>query len=305
MTENEEDLELILPEGDEPLPPPPTQEKMEAMIRAEDAWRKRRFKAEPEPVSIPAQEVVRMHATRSQEAEIIARANSALSSLYQKVQGEMDRELQLPFEKAKKLMNEIMKAYGFGASNFRLDQTNIAWILNQMIYWAMYDQKNCEWDVNKGIYLYGKAGRGKTQLMKFLSGFTYAIGFRHADLVHVKAIMIDLSDARSLGPLKRYLVGKWIFNDIGWEDDDKLMGNKVDLVDRVFSIRADDGRLTHATGNVPPEKFAEVYGKRIDSRMNELFTFQEVTGPWDFRKDEWKKDWTPPKKTQPSEPDRR
>lgn len=299
-TQKEEDIELpeLTLEGsalyedvsDKYLNPDPT-----LVAKVNEAWEKRRGPVnEPELVhqEFPDDDKISHTKTLTQEQILIQGVNERLGSMFREVRREMDHQLKLPFEKAKVVMNEIMKAQGFHGKNFRMDQTNIPSILNNMIRWAVYDPE-CEWDLHKGIYLWGDTGRGKTQLMKFFSGFTYALGFRHSELVHVKTIMIDLSEAKNLGPLKKYLVGKWTFNDIGWEDDDRLMGNKIDLVDRVFGVRADDGRLTHATGNVPfredKKELVQVYGKRVASRFSELFNSVEVTGPWDFRESDWKK----------------
>lgn len=262
-----------------------TQEKMKSMIAAEDRWKAKRLKLEE--VVIPEGEKLYFAKVQKEEDQLIRTINDGLDEVYRKARREMDAQLKLPIDQAKKLMNLVMKAHGFNGKNYRMDKTNLAWIMNQMVLWALADPA-CEWDIKKGIYLEGNIGRGKTQAMKFLAGFTRAIDYRHSEMVHVKKIIIDVSDAKHLGPLKKYLVGKWIFNDIGYEEDDKLMGNKIDLVDRVFSLRADDNLLTHATGNVPRSEIKATYGPRIDSRWDQLFNSVKVTGPWDFRKPEWK-----------------
>lgn len=294
--QNEEDIEIPFDGGAEYLNPDP-----DLVAKVNHSWDRRLKPAEytvadmanTVDFQVPDLQKIATRQMISQEEQAIHGINDRLGQMHRELRREMDHQLKLPFDKAKVALNETMKAMGYSGRNYRVEGTNIASILNNMIRWALYDPE-CEWDVNKGIYLWGPVGCGKTTLAKFLAAFTHAISFRHADLVHAKAIMIDISEAKHLGPLKKYLVGKWIFNDIGFEDDDKLFANKVDLVERVFPIRADDGRLTHGTGNVPMRKendykeLKEVYGTRTASRFPELFNSVEVISPWDFRKDEWK-----------------
>lgn len=298
--QNEEDIDIPFSPGDDDgakyLNPDP-----DLVNRVNQVWEKRRppvvysleDMANKVDFTIPDPEKLSQLKIVNQEQMMIQSVNQRLDEMYRNLRREMDHQLKLPFDKAKVAMNEVMKAMGYSGRNYRVEGTNIASILNNMIRWSVYDPE-CEWDVNKGIYFWGPVGCGKTTLAKFLEAFTHAIGFRNSDLVHVKSIMIDVSDAKHLGPLKKYLMGKWIFNDIGFEDDDKLFANKVDLVERVFPIRADDGRLTHATGNVPMRKeggyneLKSVYGTRIASRFPEMFNSVEVISPWDFRKEEWK-----------------
>lgn len=291
-----EETEEIIDERD------PTEGKTLEGMRASEEWyhqrRKERYQSanlEEQPQVYSEEEIKHWETLKQVRDQDIARINNYLGRLYQATGAKVEKQLNLSIEDAKITMGEIMKAYGFTRKNFQTANTNIPEVLNIFIKWGLYHSdmnqivvydlngKQVPFDVSKGIYLYGKTGRGKTILMEFLSQFTKATGFRTFPVVNVKEIMIEISVAKSLAPIKQYLTGLWCFNDIAAEEDDQTMGSRIDLVERIFHIRADNKKLTLATGNIPPKGLPDFYSERIVSRFYEMFNMVELKGPYDFR----------------------
>lgn len=148
--------------------------------------------------------------------------------------------------------------------------------------------------LHKGIYLVGDVGRGKTKLMQALQRFTGLLEARMEDnhitytkrgfkLTTCKAITKQVSDSKGTNVLNQYNTGPWCFDDLGAEDEQKLYGNQLNIMADVLTERyvkcQQSGLLTHVTSNIKPNQWEQVYGKRIASRMNEMFSIVLLPGP--------------------------
>lgn len=267
------------------IPDPLAGRTLEEM-QASEAWyrqqRKERYNLEVNPFTMSPEEIQHWEKVQKEKNQELLKINNYLEKLYQVTGARVERQLNLTIEDAKLVMGEIMKAHGFTRKNYITEGTNIPEVLNLFIKWGLY-HGDTTLDLQKGIYLYGRVGSSKTTLLQFLSQFTIATGFRTFHVAHVKEIMVEISIAGNLSPLKKYLTGTWCFNDIGFEDQDKNYGSRIDLIERLFSIRADKKLLTLATGNIYPKFLLEVYGDRIESRFHEMFNMIELKNKLDFR----------------------
>lgn len=142
---------------------------------------------------------------------------------------------------------------------------------------------------NRGIFLMGNFGSGKSALMRILSrwikNFTNLKGQRFK-IAMVQDVVSDFELHGEEGVLK-YMIDNWCFDDLGAEEQAVYFGKREDVFIRILEKRyANMNRLnisTHITTNLDKEKFAERYGKRMESRMHEMFDFIALTGS-DFRK---------------------
>lgn len=261
--------------------PTPTLEDLRASEDAYHERRRERWGVTDAPRVMSEAEQKHWDKVLTEKDDDVARIDRHLESLYSQTGAHVEKTLSLSFDQGRRLMREIMKAHGFTSKNYITEGTNIPQVLNDLILWALHNSSG-PLDPTKGPYLYGKVGRGKTQIADFMAAFTKATGFRTFQVVHVKKILLEVSKAKNLGPIEKYLTGSYWFNDIGAEENDDNFGNRIDLMERILSIRADDKQLTGGTGNCYPEKLGLLYTDRTVSRFYRLFNMIEVKGPHDF-----------------------
>lgn len=147
-----------------------------------------------------------------------------------------------------------------------------------------------EYDVNKGVFLFGDFGRGKTLLMRLFSIFTTTLNVRPFVMCNCKDIVVEVSKVGNLEPLENYFRGVKCFDDLGFEDAGfKVFGNNVSVMEYILNHRCESGWMTHVTTNLTPDMIEQYYGERIASRIYQMFNFVELDGVHDFRKTQTKK----------------
>ena len=128
-------------------------------------------------------------------------------------------------------------------------------------------------DPNKSILLTGPVGCGKTTLMKLIRFIiphikpyeilpTRNVTFRFNNLGY--SVIEDYGNN-----------GFYCFDDIGIEPIGRHFGKDCNVIGEVLLSRYElflkNGTKTHATTNLNAEELEERYGKRIRSRMREMF----------------------------------
>ena len=150
-----------------------------------------------------------------------------------------------------------------------------------------------ELDPNKGIYLWGPCGTGKSILMKViqnvLSTFDYPKRFFTKS---VPDLFNEVQAAKEIN-LSRYCGSTYCFDDLGFDGNTlKHYGNVVNPMEIIFTARypkfQSHGVLTHATSNLPwssdkGESMSDRFNDRIASRGSEMFNFILLDGE-DLRK---------------------
>lgn len=146
---------------------------------------------------------------------------------------------------------------------------------------------------NKGIYLYGPVGRGKTLIMKSLMIMCAeierkldAIGDRYTNqkfkIVNSKSIVNEIAATSKPEAMKKYYSGVICIDDLGAEDSYKLYGNDMNVVGDIIIERyqryQQSGLITHATSNITPDEWRIKYGERVESRMHEVFNVVRLLG---------------------------
>jgi hypothetical protein len=174
-------------------------------------------------------------------------------------------------------------------------------IIQNLIRWAIQSPE-CEWDLTKGIYLFGRTGTGKSMLMSALQYVTEAARlptqYRIAKTALIAKTTADAAyapepKARQLhADLQSLYHGPWCFDDLGEDNEPislKLWGNETPIMSPILSHRYDlyttNGTITHATSNLkltssdPEETTIETrYGTRIKDRMKTMFNFILLDG---------------------------
>lgn len=180
-------------------------------------------------------------------------------------------------------------------SRFKLDSENIKAYCT-LIFWLMNDSrgtcinpltnKEIPLRLNKGIYLAGNTGTGKTLAMQILSKVYNQTPFKK------KETRLLWNEERADRICERYLengdLSLWkrtpflCIQDLGSEPLEMVyMGNRVQPLRSVIESRGDNSDcITMVTSNIPlnhPDMVAR-YGERAVSRLVEMCNYVVLTG---------------------------
>jgi hypothetical protein len=148
-----------------------------------------------------------------------------------------------------------------------------------------------EFNINKGLYLYGRIGSGKSLFFKIFKAFN--LGCNSGNDFKILTIS-DLIDGVAMGGFKFFLSSGITFNefsklrvadytirhmlidDIGQSVSSvKYFGSELNVIRDFFQRRynafTDYSALTHVATNVTPKEIKNEYGEFISSRMKEMF----------------------------------
>lgn len=144
-------------------------------------------------------------------------------------------------------------------------------------------------DLNRGLWLEGNVGTGKTVLLKTYREFvnrTYyrPIGALNADkfrfnIFPCMSICFDFS-SNGYDVLKSHAGRPAAYDDLGTEPATaNYFGTPVNVFEYLLQIRYDRPDIrTHITTNLTPDDVAKRYGDRISDRCVEMFNRIELNG---------------------------
>lgn len=144
-------------------------------------------------------------------------------------------------------------------------------------------------DPQKGLYIYGNVGTGKSVLLdvfRVLCLF-YKFGAKYGDRVDKLAWKTYRSDTicdmyMEDGDLKEWKDIPCLgIQDLGSEPAELLyMGNRRRVLRSIIEARGDVfDRLTIISSNIPPSALGEVYGPRVQSRIAQMCNVYRLGGP--------------------------
>lgn len=169
----------------------------------------------------------------------------------------------------------------------------IQWIHNDpaMICMNPEDGSPKPGDLNRGIYIAGGPGSGKSWLLDVMTVYTGTLGFRvdfNGYVRHLKWSNIRTSKVCDnflrTGDLSAYkdvdIIG---FQDLGSEHLETLyMGTRVEVMREILESRGDDEtKLVMITSNlkIADDQLVKMYGQRVGSRLRSMCNYIELTGP--------------------------
>lgn len=182
---------------------------------------------------------------------------------------------------------------------FQVTDTNKDVIRTLCLYF--YEHPENELPLDKGIYLCGTVGTGKTTIMKLFSNWPlnknkfrfiscreiqqeFAIGGFQSLLKYTKQSYMKRQNMidKSSGAIT------YCFDDFGAEGRSKFYGNDVNVMEEILQDRyreyQDYKMRTHMTSNITGgEVMEENYGERVRDRSREMFNKINMNGP-SFRK---------------------
>ena len=165
---------------------------------------------------------------------------------------------------------------------FVIDENNRK-ILNNM-YLYVIGSSSCSWDLNKGLYLGGKVGAGKTLLMQ---AFCKILG-------EISGYSIEMIPARMLSQrimdwgIEHYMKRPIFVDELGRENlQENYYGRIIRPFEELVSYRYEYGSRLFITSNFKPERLAQGYdnngvkigyGQYIYDRLLEMCNFDILPG---------------------------
>ena len=168
-------------------------------------------------------------------------------------------------------------------------------ILTSLFAWIWhYDRYNIlKLDYNKGLYLYGSLGRGKSLTLRAMQNYMNRLDYRH-DWKTKKDYRMSISWKSASELATIYADGgqsaltrfyDWECNlcidELGREPNPaNNFGTKLDVVQFLLQIRYDHRRtsVTHITTNLLLDEMNNIYGDYVADRCLEMFNFIEFKG---------------------------
>jgi DNA replication protein DnaC len=143
----------------------------------------------------------------------------------------------------------------------------------------------------KGIWLYGEIGTGKTTLLKILAEYQRKLGFGFKCVncatisARYAAYGIEVLNENTFNETNRGCCPiERGFDELGRETiPAKYYGNELNIMQHILQLRYDLKVKTHITTNIYPDMIETLYGAHIYDRAREMFNFIEVKGE-SFRK---------------------
>jgi DNA replication protein DnaC len=192
---------------------------------------------------------------------------------------DIDRHLQV--------IETIGKYY---CNSFKIDKNNEDTI-NQMLLYFTGSEK-CRYELNKGIFLVGGIGTGKTLLFKIFKIYTSSLlkknsfqSYTTMDVVenvaisgleYLKIFSDNLQGNRAV-PIRCYI------DDIASSNEKvNYYGTDINVIERLLSLRYNVyqkyGVLTHVSSNKYPKTLEDIYDSRMTDRFVEMFNVLELKG---------------------------
>lgn len=171
---------------------------------------------------------------------------------------------------------------------------------DQKLQKAQFDEllKYFTGDSEKGLILQGGVGSGKTTMMEVFQNNPKASYVKQS--CRFFAELFARKENGGYEAIKPYYVNSFFmrnefrqderglcFDDLGEETNKKHMGNEANVMESILLARYEKRELwkyTHITTNLQAPQIEEIYGKRLRSRIREMFIQIDFSDIDDLRK---------------------
>ncbi len=181
-------------------------------------------------------------------------------------QEERNREFQVDADN-KKYFNQICKYFSRN-SLFEIDHNG---------------------DLNKGLFVYGNSGSGKTTSFKIIQRISLKYNLKQLwfPFIQTQEVVNKFNlDKSKDSVIKNYSNGNFMFDELGAESTAQniFVYGKEDIFIRILEARynqfVDKGIKTHITCNLTLDEIQKRYGTRVEDRFYEMFNLVplNVTG---------------------------
>lgn len=169
-------------------------------------------------------------------------------------------------------VNAIMKRSG-DKFEFMIDDNNREFI-NQMFYY-LNGHKEFNGDPNKGIFLLGDIGSGKTFLMMVLFDMIENLMRKIVTQIPAKRIHTEIEEKG----LEYFRNRPLFIDDIGKEEKEiKVYGSIHKPFEELISFRYANKAVTFGTGNYNMQTYENMYQRYLTDRMKQLFNIVVLKG---------------------------
>lgn len=189
---------------------------------------------------------------------------------------------------ARLFKNELDKLCESGQFHIDPDKRGI---INSVFAWVWrYDKWNqCGLDYNKGLFLYGPVGTGKSTLLKGLQKYMNSVTARHnTEDYRIGFYWKSASElANSYAGNGQEKLLQWcdecnlLIDELGREPRPaKHYGTELNVIQFLLQLRYDKRKenITHITSNIDPEDVLPLYGDFISDRFKEMFNIVPYGG---------------------------
>ena len=167
----------------------------------------------------------------------------------------------------------------------------VKWCIGDRTAIALHPEtkKTIPADMNKGWWIAGNTGSGKSWCLDIIQAYCSALQFKvnfggtEGRLVwrnrRADEFARQFQDDGTMPLRNAKIIG---IHDVGTEQMESIyMGNRVAVIRNILEFRGDQSdMITFVTTNLPMNhpKIVELYGDRVQSRLSEMFNYIEIKG---------------------------
>lgn len=197
---------------------------------------------------------------------------------------------------AQELQEELVRRVREQGKEFIIDYENEQVIADLCHYFTDTATQNI--DPDKGLFIWGGIGSGKTFLMNLLR-INPKQNYKVADCAVIASEfarngeealdkycqVMEFTDFTGK-PKTMRSIKPYCFDDLGTENDKKHFGTDLNVMLDIMLRRYSKGEFykTHITSNVSADQLKDKYGPRFTSRLKEMFNFINFLDAKDRRK---------------------
>ena len=167
-------------------------------------------------------------------------------------------------------------------------------LYRSLILWAI-GHPDSELDIDKGLFIFGPVGTGKTLSMQVLQVFLKVVtDHENLSFKMYKAdeIVDKVMSKGKFEEIKSMAFKNLFIDDVGQESITiNWYGNELCIMEKMIMYAYDayiqNRTYMHISTNLKPTDFMNLYSPRVYSRIHKMFNLIEVTGD-DFRQQELK-----------------